>query len=76
MLEVYGVFSAPCRGADGNTPLKQCQNGGFVLHTCNCHCPDGLSGDLCQSVSTDPGNFVLTNAVDLNIGVMQLNIHY
>ncbi|XP_052711456.1 MAM and LDL-receptor class A domain-containing protein 1-like isoform X3 [Crassostrea angulata] len=43
-----------CRGADGNTPLKQCQNGGFVLHTCNCHCPDGLTGDLCQSVRTDP----------------------
>lgn len=46
--------TAPCRGADGNTPLKQCQNGGFVLHTCNCHCPDGLTGDLCQSVATDP----------------------
>ncbi|XP_052711416.1 MAM and LDL-receptor class A domain-containing protein 1-like isoform X1 [Crassostrea angulata] len=46
--------TAPCRGADGNTPLKQCQNGGFVLHTCNCHCPDGLTGDLCQSVRTDP----------------------
>uniref|UniRef100_K1QQ94 MAM and LDL-receptor class A domain-containing protein 1 n=1 Tax=Magallana gigas TaxID=29159 RepID=K1QQ94_MAGGI len=43
-----------CRGADGNTPLKQCQNGGFVLHTCNCHCPDGLTGDLCQFVHTDP----------------------
>nr|XP_034302445.1 blastula protease 10-like isoform X2 [Crassostrea gigas] len=47
--------TAPCRGADGTTPLKQCQNGGFVLHTCNCHCPDGLTGDLCQSIATDPG---------------------
>lgn len=54
------MFSETCRGADGNTPLKQCQNGGFVLHTCNCHCPDGLTGDLCESVATDPGIFVLT----------------
>ncbi|XP_052711506.1 MAM and LDL-receptor class A domain-containing protein 1-like isoform X2 [Crassostrea angulata] len=43
-----------CLGADGTTPLKQCQNGGFVLHTCNCHCPEGLTGDLCESVATDP----------------------
>ncbi|XP_065942368.1 MAM and LDL-receptor class A domain-containing protein 1 isoform X2 [Magallana gigas] len=53
IVDAYNC-TAPCRGADGNTPLKQCQNGGFVLHTCNCHCPDGLTGDLCQSVATDP----------------------
>ncbi|XP_055996867.1 MAM and LDL-receptor class A domain-containing protein 1-like isoform X2 [Ostrea edulis] len=43
----------PCKGANGNTPLKQCQNGGFVIHNCNCHCPDGLTGTLCESAATD-----------------------
>ncbi|XP_033726981.1 MAM and LDL-receptor class A domain-containing protein 1-like [Pecten maximus] len=33
--------------------IKSCQNGGFQDHTCNCLCPDGLKGDLCEQVDTD-----------------------
>ncbi|XP_062573333.1 protein SpAN-like, partial [Saccostrea cucullata] len=44
----------PCRGPSGTDPLKQCQNGGFVIHTCDCLCPYGITGDLCQTVGTDP----------------------
>nr|XP_022288523.1 MAM and LDL-receptor class A domain-containing protein 1-like [Crassostrea virginica] len=46
--------TVPCKGPKGDQPLKQCQNGGFVLHTCNCHCPGGLTGTLCETVVTDP----------------------
>ncbi|XP_048730018.1 blastula protease 10-like [Ostrea edulis] len=45
----------PCKGPKGDTPLKQCQNGGFVIHTCNCHCPGGLTGTLCETAITDAG---------------------
>ncbi|XP_061183018.1 MAM and LDL-receptor class A domain-containing protein 1-like [Saccostrea echinata] len=44
----------PCRGPNNDVPLKQCQNGGFVLHTCDCHCPEGLTGTLCETTVTDP----------------------
>ncbi|XP_061182910.1 MAM and LDL-receptor class A domain-containing protein 1-like [Saccostrea echinata] len=44
----------PCKGPNGDVPLKQCQNGGFVLHTCDCHCPEGLTGTLCETPATDP----------------------
>ncbi|XP_078331594.1 MAM and LDL-receptor class A domain-containing protein 2-like isoform X2 [Crassostrea virginica] len=46
--------TAPCKGPNKDQPLKQCQNGGFVLHTCDCHCPEGLTGTLCETVVTDP----------------------
>ncbi|XP_021350862.1 MAM and LDL-receptor class A domain-containing protein 1-like isoform X1 [Mizuhopecten yessoensis] len=36
-----------------NCPLKLCENGGFLDHTCACYCPDGLKGDRCQLVDTD-----------------------
>ncbi|XP_069106937.1 MAM and LDL-receptor class A domain-containing protein 1-like [Argopecten irradians] len=35
--------------------VKNCQNGGFQDHTCNCLCPPGLTGTLCDQVDSDPG---------------------
>ncbi|XP_055997984.1 MAM and LDL-receptor class A domain-containing protein 1-like [Ostrea edulis] len=59
----YGC-TEPCKGDNGDIPLKQCQNGGFVIHNCNCYCPGGLTGTLCETVITDaecgPGIITLT----------------
>ncbi|XP_062615553.1 zinc metalloproteinase nas-36-like [Saccostrea cucullata] len=30
-----------------------CQNGGYVLHTCQCMCPDDLNGTTCNQVKSD-----------------------
>ncbi|XP_062612337.1 blastula protease 10-like [Saccostrea cucullata] len=32
-----------------------CLNGGFVGKNCDCECPDGLTGTICQGVESDAG---------------------
>ena len=41
------------RCSDHCTSPPACQNGGFVDKTCRCVCPDGISGELCQTVPSD-----------------------
>ncbi|XP_062585892.1 uncharacterized protein LOC134247569 [Saccostrea cucullata] len=35
------------------TSRPVCQHGGYVNVTCSCTCPEGFTGDLCQTVVTD-----------------------
>ncbi|XP_061178341.1 protein SpAN-like [Saccostrea echinata] len=42
-----------CSSRCSNKP--SCLNGGFVGKNCDCVCPDGITGTLCQGVETDPG---------------------
>ena len=39
-----------------NTTLPKCQNSGVMNHNCDCYCPVGFTGSLCETVVTDSGN--------------------
>ncbi|XP_071091216.1 protein SpAN-like [Haliotis cracherodii] len=39
-----------CAASCTNAP--SCENGGFLLKSCRCHCPDGLAGSRCQNINS------------------------
>ena len=39
-----------------DTSLPKCENSGIRNHKCECYCPAGFTGSLCETVVTDSGN--------------------
>ena len=44
-----------------NASLPSCENGGLRNHKCECYCPAGLTGSLCETIITDQGNDIKRN---------------